>query len=117
MIRRSIFEKIGGFDPAIFMYFEDVEICYRVWKLGFLTYFYPHVTVLHKEQGSSNRTFAIVHIYTGLLYFYKKHQTHWQENVIELLLRVKALVAIRIGKITHNTYLQSTYEKALAVLG
>lgn len=117
MVRSSVFEKIGRFDDAIFMYYEDVELCYRAKKAGFFTYFYPHVVVLHKEQGSSNRTFAIVNIYKGLTYFYKKHMPHWQLNMIELLLRLKAIMFIRLGKLLHNSYLVTTYEQALNVLG
>lgn len=116
MVRKSMFDKIGEFDPEIFMYFEDVEICYRAKKAGFLTYYYPHVTTLHIGQGSSNRTFAIVNIYKGLIYFYKKHMPMWQTNMIELLLKLKAYTLIKIGKMLKNSYLVSTYEEALTVL-
>lgn len=117
MIRRKLFEKLEGFDPEIFMYFEDVELCYRAKKLGFLTYYYPHATTVHIGQGSSNRTFAVVNIYKGLMYFYKKHMPNWQTNVIKLLLELKAYIAINLGKLLKNKYLQATYEEALAVLG
>lgn len=116
MIRRSLFEKLEGFDAGIFMYFEDVEICYRAKKMGYLTYFYPHSTTLHAGQGSSNRTFAVVNIYKGLMYFYKKHQTSWQTNVIKLLLKTKAISFIYLGKLLKNEYLQTTYAQALDTL-
>lgn len=116
MVRSNVFEKIGGFDGEIFMYFEDVELCFRAKKIGSLTYYYPHVTTLHMGQGSSNRTFAVVHIYEGLMYFYKKHMPLWQTNVIKLLLKLKAHAFIRLGKLLKNTYLQTTYAQALEVL-
>ncbi len=31
MVRRRDFEAIGGFDPDYFMYFEDVDLCLRLW--------------------------------------------------------------------------------------
>lgn len=117
MVRKNVFEKIGGFDPDIFMYFEDVDICYRVKKAEFFTYYYPNSTVIHIEQGSSNRTFAIVNIYEGLMHFYKKHMPHWQTNMIKWLLRLKAYILIWIGKMLNNSYLISTYGKALTILG
>lgn len=116
MIRRAIFEKIGGFDKEIFMYVEDVDICYRVKKIGYLTYFYPFVTITHVGQGSTNRTFAIVHIYEGLLHFYKKHYAAWQVWVLQCILKMKAIVLITLGKLLHKQYLISTYEEALNVV-
>lgn len=116
MIRRSLFEKISGFDKEIFMYMEDVDICYRVKKAGMLVYYYPNVTIIHMGQGSTNRKFAVVNIYKGLMYFYKKHMPQWQTKVIELLLRFKAIVLIRLGKAIHNNYLLTTYEEALKAI-
>jgi len=115
MVRREIFRKLKGFDENFFMYMEDMEICFRAKKLGFSTYFYPDVSVLHKELGSSNRTFAIVHIYEGLLYFYKKHRGGFEYQLARGLLLIKALSAILLGSIVRNTYLTATYQKALKV--
>src|SRR3989339_505111 len=61
---------------------EDMEICFRANKLGFVTYFYPNVKLKHKSLGSSNRTFAIINIYKGILYFYSKHKTHLEYLVV-----------------------------------
>lgn len=116
MIRRELFQKIEGFDANIFMYMEDMDICYRVHKAGFVTFFYPHVTIMHKGQGSSNRKFAIVHIYEGLIYFYKKYTPQWQQNMLQLLLLAKANILVFIGKIIHNEYLIQTYEEARSII-
>jgi GT2 family glycosyltransferase len=116
MVNKKIFEKIGGFDKHIFMYMEDMELCFRAKQKGYTTYFYPSTKVIHAAQGSSNRTFAIVNIYHGILYFYWKYMPHWQFFLIQWLLRIKAYFLIVIGKLTGNTYLSSTYEKALAAI-
>ncbi len=113
MVRRNLFEKLKGFDEGLFMYVEDMELCYRAKKMGFSTYFYPHVRVMHQELGSSNRTFAVVQIYKGLLYFYKVHRGRWEYSVAKALLIAKARVAIIVGKATGNSYLKSTYKKAI----
>ncbi len=115
MVRKSVFEKIGGFDPNIFMYVEDVDLCYRAKKEGLFTFYYPFVSVLHQEQGSSNRTFAIVHIYEGLLYFYNKHMAPWQVWVLTCILKAKAVFLIFFGKLFGKSYLVSTYEQALNI--
>ena len=115
MIRKNIFKELHGFDEKIFMYTEDMELCYRAKLAGYDTMFYPDVHVIHAEHGSGNRSFAIIHIYKGLLYFYKKHYSRMQYISVRLLLLIKAYVAIFIGVITQNNYLTSTYRKALAI--
>lgn len=116
MIRRDAFETLGGFDEKIFMYTEDMELCYRARLVGYATYFYPEVTVLHKDQGSSNRTFAVVNIYRSLLYFYKKHRSDGEYRFIRAMLILKAKLLVFFGKISSNTYLVHTYEQALATI-
>ena len=113
MIRRDLFEKLKGFDENFFMYVEDMELCYRAEKEGFLTYFYPDIKLEHRETGSSNRQFAIKNIYKGLLYFYKKHGNFLSYSVIKSMLYLKAFLLVIIGRIINNKYLTDTYSKAL----
>lgn len=113
MIRKDLFKKMGGFDERFFMYFEDMELCFRAKKLGFRTYFYPKVKIVHKELGSSNRTYAILNIYRGILYFYKKHKSFPEYLLAKLLLMTKAALAIFVGGLIQNEYLVDTYKKAI----
>jgi N-acetylglucosaminyl-diphospho-decaprenol L-rhamnosyltransferase len=113
MIRKDIFESLQGFDEKIFMYTEDMELCYRARQMGKKIFFYPDVKVIHAEHGSANRSFAIVHIYKGLLYFYKKHRSSFEYQILKTLLLVKAAAAIMIGSITGNSYLVKTYKQAI----
>jgi len=112
MIRKKIFQNVKGFDENFFMYMEDMELCFRVKRYGKVVYF-PHIEAIHKGQGSSNRSFAIVNIYKGLLYFYKKHKSIWEYGIVYFLLKTKALAAIGIGTVTNNTYLVRTYKQTL----
>ena len=114
LIRKEVLKKLQGFDEKIFMYTEDMELCYRARLLGYKIYFYPYVLVLHADQGSSSRTFAIINIYKNLLYFYKKHRSRSEYQLLKSILRYKAITLIGIGKIFHNSYLTDTYGKALA---
>ena len=113
MIRKDVFEKLKGFDEKIFMYTEDMELCYRAKLKGFQTFFYPFTYVLHAEHGSTNRTFAITNIYKNLLYFYKKHRSFPEYLILKTLLLSKAYLLILLGTITSSKYLKETYRKAL----
>jgi GT2 family glycosyltransferase len=116
MIKKNIYEKLGGFDKKIFMYTEDMELCYRAHQQGYKVFFYPDIQIFHEDQGSSNRTFAIVNIYKNLLYFYKKHRSNFEYQCLKAMLIIKAQALATYGKIVHNNYLTNTYEEALAAI-
>lgn len=110
LIKKEIFDKVHGFDPHFFMYIEDMELCYRLKKSGYKVYYYPKAIVEHVGQGSSNRTFAIIQIYKGLLYFYKKHRSY-EYPVVKALLFIKALVSLSAGYLKNDDYLTTTYSE------
>jgi len=113
MVRSDVFENLNGFDEKLFMYVEDMEICFRAKKLGFLAYFYPNLSLKHKSLGSSNRTFAIINIYKGFLHFYSRHKTYLEYLVVKTLLITKAVILILIGFLTFNSELRDRYRKAI----
>lgn len=113
MTDKTLFEKLDGFDEQLFMYMEDMELCFRIKKGGKTVVFYPECVVKHISHGSSNRGFAIVQIYKGLLYFYKKHTNLLEYSIVKGLLVVKAIILIVLGVIFGNKSLRETYTKAL----
>jgi len=52
LIRRAVLEEVGGFDPEIFLYGEELEWCWRVGERRWRRVFEPGVTVVH-ERGAS----------------------------------------------------------------
>lgn len=50
LVRTSAFERLGGFHPAIFMYHEDVDLCWRARLAGLAVLFCPEATVLHDYE-------------------------------------------------------------------
>jgi len=53
LIRREVFDQIGLLDEGYFMYFEDVEFCYRARKAGWEIVHNPSARVVHLRGGSS----------------------------------------------------------------
>ncbi len=47
LIKKDLFNKLGGFSNKYFMYYEDVDLCKRIRKLGKKIYYYPCVSILH----------------------------------------------------------------------
>ena len=47
MIRREVFQRIGGFDEGFFLYFEETEFCFRAALSGFEVWYVPGCRVTH----------------------------------------------------------------------
>ena len=62
MIRRDFFEKLGGFDEDFWMYFEDMDLCFRAREMGGDILYFTDITIEHKHGGSSR-----INIYTTAL--------------------------------------------------
>lgn len=66
LVRRSTFDGLGGFDPAYFMYFEDVDLGYRIGRAGFTNIYEPAATVTHtgahSTTGESERMIEAHHV-------------------------------------------------------
>lgn len=56
VMRRSVFNEVGGFDPAYPMgYCEDVDLCFALYERGLRTVYEPRSSVEHVRWGSSSR--------------------------------------------------------------
>jgi len=47
IIRKEVFNKIGGFDSNFFLYFEENDLCQRIKKEGFEIVFFPYTKIVH----------------------------------------------------------------------
>ena len=80
LVRKEVFERVGGFDPKIWMYGEEMELCYRMREAGSRVVFEPDASIVHYGEGSWRGDAArpILLRQLGLLFFYCKHYgTSW----------------------------------------
>jgi len=61
MIKREIFDKVGQFSTEYFMYSEDVDLCYKIKRLGLKTYFINESKVIHHSGGSTSNNKNMFH--------------------------------------------------------
>lgn len=52
MIRRELFEEVGGFDEEYRVTYNDVDLCLRIYEKGYQNLYTPHVRLLHHESIS-----------------------------------------------------------------
>jgi N-acetylglucosaminyl-diphospho-decaprenol L-rhamnosyltransferase len=55
LIRREMFDAVGGFDEGYFLYWEDADLCRRLWQRGCSTRYVPRARVAH-DGGASARS-------------------------------------------------------------
>lgn len=55
LVRRDIFLEVGGFDERFFAYYEDVDLGWRLWILGWRVFLEPSSVVFHRHHGTSRR--------------------------------------------------------------
>jgi len=58
LLRRSAFEQVGGFDPAYFMYAEDMDLCRRLGENGWSNVYVPSAVVTHAGGHATSRVAA-----------------------------------------------------------
>jgi hypothetical protein len=100
LVRRMALEHLGLLDERFFLYFEEVDLCRRMWQTGWRVSFIADATVTHLGGNSSNadRRNALGHRYRSLFAFYRKHYPRWQLPILRLVVQVAALARVAVGK-------------------
>lgn len=52
MVRRDVFEEVGGFDEKLGIAFNDVELCLKIRQKGYLIVYTPYAELYHHESLS-----------------------------------------------------------------
>jgi GT2 family glycosyltransferase len=52
MVRRAVFEQVGGFDEKFAVTFGDVDLCLRLGEKGYLNVWTPFAVLYHREFGT-----------------------------------------------------------------
>lgn len=75
LFRSADYARLKGFDQGYFLYYEDVDICVRVWKAGMKIIACPSVAIIHDARRDSHRSLRHLrwHLASMGRYFLK----HW----------------------------------------
>jgi len=81
LIRREVLERcVGYFDEDYKLYFEDVDICYRMKEAGYKVCYYPSATCIHDHRRESAKGFnrkTYWHIRSAIHFFNKHGWRFW----------------------------------------
>ena len=112
LIPAAVFKKIGGFDENIFMYTEEVELCYRIKKLGHPVVLDQSTIITHLGGASGGTYLALTKEVEGWLYFWQKYLPSRQLALVKLiffsgsLLRLIIFGIIKADVTARKSYLQ-----------
>jgi len=74
LVQRALWDRLGGFSPAFFMYGEDEDFCLRARKLGYVPFFSPHPRIIHSGSGTErNQDRKIRHLLASRTLLIRAH--------------------------------------------
>jgi N-acetylglucosaminyl-diphospho-decaprenol L-rhamnosyltransferase len=87
LVRRAAAEQIGWFDPAFFVYSDEVDFCKRLRDAGWRTLYVPSAVAVHHEQLSTGAVpeRRIVELSRNRDVYMRKHHTAGAAWAVRLL--------------------------------
>jgi len=105
MVRREVFERIGGFNETFQNYFEDYDFCYRARQANFSIQFEPRAYVYHKDATSLDKSPALRwwFIARNTVHFFNNHEPFTMGMLLRNILWVslRELILLRFDRFIH----------------
>lgn len=85
LIRRSIFEELGGFDEDFFVYLEDLDLSTRIARKNLACAYLSHISAFHAGGGSSRKILArrLCYSLKSRLIYSQKHYNRFHQLLIK----------------------------------
>ncbi len=87
LIRKSLFEEIGGFDEKFFLYFEDNDLCNRVKSHGYKIFKLSSVKILHDWKPAHGNKVTKKYFEQSRFYYFRKYYGLLSAVIVELFSR------------------------------
>lgn len=97
LTKRYIFKLLGGFDTKFPFYFEDLDLCLRIKKLGLEVIYYPKAVMYHQQSSTASKMPEkwLTNVwYQGKVRIVTKHFVFWSKPMAVLAQMVFCLSVI-----------------------
>ncbi|MCS6229730.1 glycosyltransferase family 2 protein [Shewanella baltica] len=92
MIRKDIFNLVGGFDEDFFLYYEETELFYRMTNLGHYVASVPDAKIIHLEGASESvKNITLKRSLTSKYIYLDKHSTLMKIVIHHILFNLTAI--------------------------
>ena len=83
-VRRTVFERLGGFDESLFMYYEETDLCLRAWEAGFGVVHNPQAIAFDLTPSRARRTSDpfLFHMLRNRPIFYAMHSHNGRKALL-----------------------------------
>jgi lipopolysaccharide/colanic/teichoic acid biosynthesis glycosyltransferase len=100
MVRREVYEQVGGLDEDFFMYGEDLDWCYRIQQAGWQIYYVPYTQIIHYKGESTKRSSLneIKTFYEAMHLFVQKHLR--RSFLFTLMIRLGIVLSSRLAQLS-----------------
>jgi N-acetylglucosaminyl-diphospho-decaprenol L-rhamnosyltransferase len=75
LVKKEVYQAVGGLDESYFMYGEDIDLCYTLQRKGFKNFYYGKASILHykgestvKDEAYLKRFYGAMHIFINKYY-------------------------------------------------
>ena len=107
LIRRSVLDEVGMLDEVFFMYYEEVDLCFRIKRKGYRVVFVPEASIIHLGGRSASQVPVSKRIaaMTSLLKFFQKHYGGFSTGLFACLFKsalvLKDIKTIAVSSIVY----------------
>ncbi|MBK1895222.1 glycosyltransferase family 2 protein [Chryseobacterium paridis] len=93
LVKKEVYEKVGGLDESYFMYGEDIDLCYTLLRNGFKNYYYGKASILHCKGESTVKDEVYLERFYGAMQIfiskYYKESKPFQYSFLSAGLRLR----------------------------
>lgn len=121
MIKKSLFDKVGGFDSHFFMYWEETDLCLQLHRLGYKITALPNHKIIHYGGSSFQNSSSLPSYkklalqYESMCYFRKKNFSNMGNKMFFFLYSIILHSRCSLYKIIGNKEKYEMWSNALAI--
>ncbi len=108
MLRKPVFESVGGFSEDYFMYSEDLDLCYKARNSGFRNYHVPDAVFIHHggcSSGKAGTAFSNIMMRESVSVFLAKSKGNLYSRMYKMAMAGAAAIRLAIMLLLIPAYL------------
>lgn len=85
LMRKGVFESVGGFSSDFFLNYEDIDLCSQIVRKGYSNYYFPNISCIHLDSKSQKKNYErfVFNRYKSRLIFAKKHYNFFTRFIVK----------------------------------
>ena len=92
LFKKNVLDKVGLFDEDFFAYFEETDLCHRVWLSGYEILYVPQSEIYHKVGGSTSKVGAPFIQYHSFKNKISTYQTNFEIKTLLCLIPIHLIL-------------------------